>query len=224
MNKPKLIIFSSGTSTGGGSGFENLVIASRSRRLNAEIVKVVSSNPNGGVKEKADRLGVDFLHFEAPYTAERYQSIVSNNEWVSLSGWLKLVTGLDPRKTFNIHPGPLPRFGGKGMYGHHVHDAVIEAYRKGEITHSEVTMHFVTEIYDEGPVFMKIEVPIYQSDDAESLGKRVNQVEHAFQPIYTNLVLSRQILWMAKTQSRLRSEDKPKVAAMMPRLSYYFNL
>jgi len=195
--KPKLIIFASGTKTGGGSGFENLVLAQRKGELNADIVAVVSNHENGGVREKADRLGVPFIHFPGPFTADAYQEIVkkSGAEYVALSGWLKLVTGLDSKRIFNIHPGPLPRFGGAGMYGHHVHEAVMAAYRKGEVTHSAVTMHFVTEQYDEGPAFFRCPVDILSNDDAETLGRRMNAAEHKYQPIITNLVVNGEISW-----------------------------
>ena len=116
MQKPKLIIFSSGTKTGGGSGFENLVKAEKSGELSADIVAVVSNNAEGGgVREKADRLGVKFILFQGPFEATEYQKIIKETgaEWTALSGWLKLVIGLDPAKTFNIHPAPLPKFGGR---------------------------------------------------------------------------------------------------------------
>lgn len=204
MHKPKLIIFSSGSKTGGGSGFENLVKATRGGGpLDAEIIAVVSNHDNGGVRERADRLNIPFIHFVGPWTAEEYRKIVAGADFVALSGWLKLVTGLDPRTTFNIHPGPLPRFGGTGMYGHHVHEAVIEAYKKGEVTHSAVSMHFVTEKYDEGPLFKSIPVPILPDDTGETLGKRVNEAEHLYQPIITNDVIHGRIRWDGKDPSTL---------------------
>lgn len=203
--KPKLIIFASGTAEAGGSGFENLVLASRAELLDAQIVAVVSNHQNGGVAQKAGRLGIPFEFFGGPYTAESYRAILEKYkaEWVSLSGWLKLVLGLDPQKTFNIHPGPLPKFGGKGMYGHHVHQAVIEAYKKGEITHSAVTMHFVTPVYDEGPVFFRLPVEILPNDTAKTLGKRVNKAEHKWQPIITNKVIHGEIGWDGKNRDSL---------------------
>ena len=197
MSKPKLLILASGSGSGGGSGFEKLVEASRSGVLNAELVGVVSNYENGGVREKADRLSIPFINFTGPYEASEYQKIVAATQanFIALSGWLKLVKGLNPRTTFNIHPGPLPRFGGKGMYGHHVHEAVMEAYKKGEVTHSAVTMHFVTEKYDEGPVFFIHRVEILPDDTPETLGKRVNEAEHMWQPIITNKVIQGEIGW-----------------------------
>lgn len=199
----KLLIFASGTATGGGSGSENLVWASKTDRLHANIVGIVSNHENGGVRERADRLGVPFIFFPAPWTAEEYQRIAkeSGAKYFALSGWIKPVAGLDLNTTFNsktvfnIHPGPLPKFGGKGMYGHHVHEAVLAAYKRGELKFSRVSTHFVTEEYDQGPIIMDIEVCIHDTDTAETLAKRVNQAEHEFQPMITNLVIHGKFTW-----------------------------
>ncbi|MBA3732800.1 hypothetical protein H0W91_00260 [Patescibacteria group bacterium] len=204
MNKPKLTVFASGSKTGGGSGFENLVKASRNGILDAEI-RVVSSRENTGVKKIADELGVPFTYSAGPWTKETYQELAKGSDFVALSGWLKLVTGLDPRTTFNIHPGPLPRFGGERMYGHYVHEAVIEAFNRGEITHSAVTMHFVTEKFDEGPVFFRKAIEIIPGDTADSLSARVNTVEHLYQPIVTDAVLKGKIWWDGKNPDSLHS-------------------
>src|SRR6185436_16530503 len=103
MGKPRMIVFASGTKDGGGSGFENLVNATKTGVLDADMVAVVSNHENGGVKARAVKLGIPFIHFAGPFTAENYQKIVhdSGAEWVTLSGWLKMVQGLDPQKTFN---------------------------------------------------------------------------------------------------------------------------
>jgi phosphoribosylglycinamide formyltransferase-1 len=205
--KKKLIIFASGTKTGGGSGFANLVKASRNGQLEAEIILVVSSHENGGVRNKADALGIPFKYFPGPYTAENYQAITDGADFVSLSGWLKMVRGLNPQTTFNIHPGDTKKFGGPGMYGHYVHEAVMEAYHRGEVTNSAVTMHFVTEKYDEGPVFFQIPVEILPSDTPETLGERVLNTEHTFQPVITNAVLEGRIRWDGKTPESLVTLD-----------------
>jgi phosphoribosylglycinamide formyltransferase-1 len=203
---PRLLIFASGTKDGGGSGFENLVNASRDGRLSADIVGVVSNHEQGGVREKADRLDVPFIYFPGPYEAAEYQKLVQehNADFVALSGWLKLVKGLNPRITFNIHPAPLPDFGGKDLYGHRAHEAVLQAYREGRITHSAVSMHFVTEKFDEGPVFFSLPVPILPDDTADTLAKRVNEAEHRYQPEITNLVVRGDISWDGKSPESLR--------------------
>lgn len=195
LQKPRIVIFASGSKEGGGSGFENMVNATRNGILNAEIAAVVSNHEHGGVRQRADRLGITFIHFPLPRTAEKYQEIVGDADLVCLSGWLKPVTGLDPKKTINIHPGPLPRFGGAGMYGHYVHEAVMEAYKKDEVTHSAVSMHFVTENYDEGPLFFEFPVEILPDDTPETLAQRVLAAEHQWQPVITQKVLSGEISW-----------------------------
>ena len=207
--RPKLLIFASGTKDGGGSGFENLA---RSKELDAEIVGVVSNHEHGGVRERAERLGIPFIHFtcgtsDVPH--EVYQKIAADSgaEWVALSGWLKLVSGLDPARTFNIHPALLSfdhgRFGGKGMYGRHIHDAVKAALDAGELTESGFTMHFVSDAYDRGPVFFEKKVPLQKGMSAEEIQKAVNDTEQKWQPKITNLVVHEKIKWDGRNPSSL---------------------
>ncbi len=196
--KIRVLVFASGDARGGGSGFQELVEFSRTNPpvLDAEIVGVISNHPEGGVFKKAQALRIPFEYWPGPFEAKGYQSFVNKYraDFVMCSGWLKFVRGLDPAKTVNIHPGPLPRFGGPGMYGHHVHEAVMAAYRRGEITQSAVTMHFVDETaYDHGPIFFQMPVLIRPDDDAETLAKRVNEKERAWQSYILNLVVHQYI-------------------------------
>ena len=203
LETPKLLVFASGSKTSGGSGFEKLVEAVDQGILKAQIVGVVCNHENGGVRERASRLHVDFYPFPGPWGPADYQAIAmaSGADFFALSGWLKLVTGLDSatrfnsRAVFNIHPGPLPDFGGPGLYGHHVHEVVMAAYGRGEITHSAVSMHFVTEEYDRGPIFFRCNVKINVNDTPDSIGARVNQQEHHYQPEITNMVVNGLIKW-----------------------------
>ncbi|MBI4458229.1 phosphoribosylglycinamide formyltransferase [Candidatus Uhrbacteria bacterium] len=208
-HQPSLIVFASGSKDGGGSGFGQLVAARNRGSLRARIVAVVSNHADGGVRSRAEALGIPFIHFDGPWEAQAYRDLVAKigAEWVALSGWLKPVRGLDPARTFNIHPGPLPRFGGKGMYGHHVHEAVLAAYRRGEIPHSEVCMHFVTDEYDQGPVFFRHPVGIMSDDTVETLAKRVNATEHAWQAHITNMVIHGRIRWDGRDPASLAVPD-----------------
>jgi len=194
---PRVIVFASGTKEGGGSGVTELLRNIAAGVLRAQAVALVSNHPEGGVSRAAAKYQVPFVHFPGPYTAEEYQRIVEAHgaEWVALSGWLKLAAGLDPRRTFNIHPGPLPRFGGKGMYGHFVHEAVAKAAAAGEVTCSHVTMHFVTPKYDEGPVFFRYPVLVEAGDDGAAVAERVNRIEHGWQSYITDLVINEAIRW-----------------------------
>jgi len=194
---PRILVFASGTKTGGGSGFETLVKATQTKPpvLDAQVCGVVTNHPEGGVWQKAQALGIPAEYWPGPYLAQGYQELVKKfqTDYVMLSGWLKLVAGLDPARTINIHPGPLPRFGGENLYGRHVHEAVIAAYRRGEITHSAVAMHFVDEKYDRGPIFFERPVPIEPRDTTETLAEKVNRVEHEWQPRVLNYVVQGQV-------------------------------
>jgi len=196
--EPRILVFASGDATGGGSGFQELVEFSRTDPpvLNAQIVGVVSNHENGGVRRRADAFQVPFRFWPGPFDAKGYRSLVEafQADYVMCSGWLKFVRGLDPARTVNIHPGPLPRFGGPGMFGHHVHEAVMAAYRRGEITQSAVTMHFVDDVaFDHGPIIFQMPVLIRPDDDPETLAKRVNEKERAWQSYILNLVVHRHI-------------------------------
>jgi len=205
MKMPKIIIFSSGTKDGGGSGFEKLIENSKTGILNAKIIGVVSNHPNGGVRRIADLHNIQFLHFNGPYTAKEYQKIIkaAQTDYIILSGWLKLVVGLDATKTINIHPGPLPELGGSGMYGVHVSEAAIKAFKKGSLPYSAVSMHFVTEEYDKGPIFFKYPVAILKDDTPKDLFARVNKIEHGWQSFITNLVVSGEISWDGKNKVQM---------------------
>ncbi len=197
--RPRLIIFASGSEKAGGSGFQNLVLASRDGRLEADIVGVVSNHREGGVQKRAERLSVPFIHSPKPRTGEDYARIVSimKADFTALSGWLGLVQGLDPCTTFNIHPAWLPSpYGGRGFHGHHVHEAVLADFRLKKVLYHGVTMHFVTEKYDDPDgIFFRRKVEILEEDTVETLAARVNQMEHKWQPLITNLVVTRRISW-----------------------------
>ena len=200
MSRPRLLVLASGTPTGGGSGFANL--KRNEDAVGADFVAVASNNLHGGVWRNARKLKVPFYPLIGPWTAEEYQRLVARTraDFVASSGWLKPIRGLDPATTFNIHPGPLPEFGGKGMYGHHVHEAVMAAYARGELTHTAICMHFVTEEYDQGPVFFRLRIPIFPRDTADALGTRVNALEHHWQPAITKLIVTRQIHWSGRQE------------------------
>lgn len=97
---------------------------------------------------------------------------------VCLAGFMRLVPpevlAAFPNRILNIHPALLPKYGGKGMYGHHVHEAVIAAGEK----ESGCTVHLVTEKYDEGPIVLQLRCPVEPSDTPETLAARVLELEH----------------------------------------------
>ena len=231
--KPKLIVFASGTkdgsssttplgfsktgyrqeNLGGGSGFENLAT---SKELDADIVAVVSNHEHGGVRARAERLGIPFVYFNEKQHSNilqnvgmLYQQVVKETgaDYVALSGWMRHVSGLDPARTINIHPALLSfdhgRFGGNGMWGHHVHEAVKQALDAGEITESGFSMHFVTEKLDRGPIIFEGRVPLTPEMTADDIAAAVNKAEHEWQPKITNMVVHGEIRWDGKNFTTL---------------------
>ena len=90
------------------------------------------------------------------------------------------------------------------MYGHFVHEATMEAYRRGEVEYSAVTMHFATEIYDDDiAIFFEYPVWIRKDDDSKTLAKRANKIEHGQQAHATNLVIHGKISWDGKNKDSL---------------------
>ena len=196
--KPTAVIFATGDKNPaqGGSGLRKLLEAVKVGNLPIDVRAVVSNHLQGSVASIAAEYGCRFIHLSS-FEAGDYQLIMHQAaaEFTFLSGWLKKVAGLSPSKTVNIHPGPL-EFGGPGMYGHHVHEAVIAAFQRGEITQSAVSMHFVTPHYDEGPTIFRYAVPINQGETADDLYRnKIRPVEHSWQWVITWLVASGQIRW-----------------------------
>ncbi len=196
---PNLLIFASGDEEGGGSGFEKLIEAINDGTLKANPVAVVSNHEFGGVRRRADRLGIRFIYSPKGRTAEDYKRIIKETEadFVALSGWLGKIEGHDPSKTINIHPAYMPsNYHGKGFFGHHVHEAVLADYKDGLVKHHGVTIHWATEIYDDpSTIIFRTKVEIKPDDTVGSLAARVNAVEHLWQAKITNLVVTGAITW-----------------------------
>ena len=202
MQTKKILLFASGSANGGGSGSENLVRRSKIDDFNIEIIAVVSNHAHGGVQRYAEMHCVPFYFFSSgEWSAPEYREIFQKypHDLLALSGWLKPMRGNDKTRTINIHPARLPRFGGKRMHGDNIHAAVLEAYRKGEVSYSGVSIHFVPDYedagYDQGPVFFDYWVPVREGDTIETLKKRVSIAEHHWQPYITSLVAHGQIYW-----------------------------
>ena len=206
-------MLASGDAEGGGSGARELAESARTGILQAEIVGFVSNHEYGGVRKHADQLKLPFFHFPGPYTAENYQRYRAETgaDFIAASGWVKYIRGLPPDRTFNIHPAPLPKFGGHNWYGRRVHQEVLEAFKRGEMHHTEVCMHFVIEDktgdkekgYDKGPVFFRALVDILEDDTVESLFRRVNAIEHHCQSAVTSFVVNDLIRWDGKDPDSL---------------------
>lgn len=177
--------------SGRGTGLQALIDASKAGSLTADIVLVVSNNPDSFGLERARNEGIvtlvhDAKSFASPMLAGEAllsKLLESRVEYIALAGYLKMVPSLIlrafPRKVVNIHPALLPKYGGKGMYGHHVHEAVVAAGDK----ESGATVHLVDEIYDHGKILEQVRVPVLTDDTPESLAERVLKEEHKLYPI-----------------------------------------
>lgn len=177
--QPRLAVFASG----GGSNLQALIDAHARGDLPAPVVLVISNRASAGALERARRHGIAAAHVgrDLADPEGRMLELLREHEVdvIVLAGWLALIgprlLEAYPERIINIHPGPLPRFGGKGMYGHHVHAAVLAA----GVERSGPTVHLVDAHYDEGPVLAHVEVPVEPGDTPETLAARVLREEHA---------------------------------------------
>lgn len=178
----RLAIFASG----GGSNFQAIVDAAHAGNLSAEVVLCVASNLNAGVIQRANQAGipVHVLDSSFPKDATSLLDVLAAHKvtFVALAGFMKLIPDFliqnYPRAIVNIHPALLPNFGGKGMFGKHVHHAVLTS----GVTESGATVHWVDHEYDTGEIILQEKVPVYPEDTVETLAARVLNLEHRLYP------------------------------------------
>lgn len=150
----------------------------------ARVVLVLSSRPDTPALERATARGVPVLALRDPLDAEEWLAALERYgvDLVVLAGYLKLVpAGVIARyrgRIINVHPALLPSFGGKGMYGRRVHEAVLASGAR----ESGATVHLVDEVYDRGAILGQSRVPILPGDDPERLAARVLEAEHRLLP------------------------------------------
>jgi len=170
----------------GGSNVQAILDACREGRLDAEPCVVISNNSDAMVLDRAMAARVPAFHLSShvhPDPARLDEAILATLEkhrvnLIVLAGYMKK---LGPKtlaryrgRVLNIHPALLPKFGGRGMYGYHVHDAVLAAGEK----ESGATVHLADAEYDEGRILAQKKVPVMADDTSESLAARVLEVEH----------------------------------------------
>ena len=173
-----------------GGNLQAILGACRDGRVPAEPALVISNNRGARALERAREAGVPGLYLgsrEYPDPAALDAALESallehQVDWVLLAGYLRKLGPVVLKKrrgrVLNIHPGPLPRYGGPGMYGLHVHRAVL---RDG-LEHTEICIHRVSKEYDRGRVVARRKVPVLEDDTPESLQQRVQKEEHRFYP------------------------------------------
>ena len=176
--------------SGGGSNFQALLDREGKGGALWRTRLLVVDRLGIGAIERAERAGIPVRHIsvsgrDAKELGEETLAALraAGVEVIFLAGYLRLVpaavTAAFPRRILNVHPALLPDFGGKGMWGRAVHEAVI---RSG-VDRSGVTVHFVDDRYDEGGILAQWPVAVLPGDDARSLAARVLEVEHLLYPL-----------------------------------------
>ena len=176
--------------SGGGTNLQALIDASKTGKLSAKISLVVSSKQNALGLTRAENAEIPtFVFREKKYKSksEASQDLLTKRkkhkiDFIALAGYLKL---LSPElvsayngKIINMHPALLPKYGGQGMYGIHVHQTVLASGDK----ESGVSFHIVDEDYDRGRIVEQFKVPVLENDTPESLQERVLKKEHEEYP------------------------------------------
>ncbi len=177
----KIVVFASGS----GSNAER-IIQHFTARPHALVACVYTNNPEAYVIERAHNHNVNTRVFDRTYflspdgLLEELQR--ESPDLIVLAGFLwkipEPIVKAFPNKIINIHPALLPNFGGKGMYGMHVHRAVIESGG----AESGITIHYVNENYDEGAAIKQVKVSITPTDTPESLAQKIHKLEHEHYP------------------------------------------
>ncbi len=186
----QLIIFASGA----GSNAARIIDHFRHRK-DAKVSLIVCNKPGAGVIGIADKEGIPVLMIEKErfFRGDAYVAELMAQEpaLIILAGFLwKIPPALIHAfrgQIINIHPALLPAYGGKGMYGRHVHEAVIAA---GEVQ-SGITIHYVDEHYDHGDTLFQARCPVLPNDNADSLAERIHALEHLHYPRVIEELLSR---------------------------------
>jgi phosphoribosylglycinamide formyltransferase-1 len=189
MAKQRLSLFISGK----GTNAINLIHYFKDSRQ-VEVVAVLSTKENEKVKKLCLDEGIAFdLFTQKTIEALELIQFCENHKtnWIILAGFLKKVpeelVHHFPNKIINLHPALLPKFGGKGMYGMNVHNAVIEANEP----QSGITIHFVNEEFDKGEIIAQFETKIDIKETAESLAEKIHDLEmNHFPEVIERIVLS----------------------------------
>ncbi|WP_238403135.1 phosphoribosylglycinamide formyltransferase [Paenibacillus mesophilus] len=172
----------------GGSNAQAIIDACAGGVLDGSVAVVISNNSQSGAMEKAATAGIPSYHLSSKAYPEEerldqaiLETLLTHEvNLIALAGYMKKL-GPQTLRAFagrivNVHPSLLPKFGGHGMYGRRVHEAVLAAGER----ETGVTVHLVDEEYDEGPILAQARVPVLAGDTAETLAERVLQCEHEF--------------------------------------------
>ncbi len=185
--------------SGSGSNLERLIQACQNKEIPASVVLVISDRPGILALERAR---THFIPSEVvsrkDYETEGAYGLVLLEllkkyqvDLICLAGYLRKVPDEVVRayreRILNIHPALLPKYGGKGLYGHQVHEAVLTSKEK----ESGVTVHYVDEEYDHGSIILQKRIPVLPTDTPKTLAERIHQLEYEIYPQAIKLVLEK---------------------------------
>ena len=172
----RIVIFASGS----GTNAENLIKFFQNRE-HVSVVQVLTNNPHAKVLDRCKKLNVSALSFNRVAFTETHDVLnilkASKPDLIVLAGFLwkfpKFILNEFPDKVINIHPALLPKYGGKGMYGMFVHEAVVA----NNETETGITIHYVNEYYDEGAIIFQVTCEVTPSDSAENVAAKIHELE-----------------------------------------------
>lgn len=147
------------------------------------VSQILTNKADAFVLERAKKLNIPSSVFSKPdFQDSSFLQFLESVDYIILAGFLWLIPEYlikaFPNKIINIHPALLPKYGGKGMYGHHVHEAVIDAKEE----ESGITIHLVNEKYDEGEILFQAKCEINDQDTPESLASKIHELEQKHFP------------------------------------------
>ena len=185
----RIVIFASGSGTNAAN-----IIKFFNQTKTAKVTKVLCNNEHAKVFDRCKALNVSCLHFtKAEFLAsENILNILKEAaDYIILAGFLwripPQIIAAFPNKILNIHPALLPKYGGKGMYGMHVHKAVKE----NKETETGITIHYVNEHYDEGAIIFQSKTPVLMSDTANTIAEKIHVLEQRYFPrVIEDVILS----------------------------------
>lgn len=185
----RIVIFASG----GGTNAEN-IIKFFQNSSNASVIQVLTNNPHAKVLERAKKLNVSALSFNRMAFTKTDDVLhilkAAKPDLIILAGFLwkfpEHILNVFPNKVINVHPALLPKYGGKGMYGMHVHKAVVE----NNETETGITIHYVNEHYDEGAIIFQAKCSVTSSDTPQDVAAKIHELEMKHFPVVANKLLS----------------------------------
>ncbi|WP_298755877.1 phosphoribosylglycinamide formyltransferase [uncultured Psychroserpens sp.] len=172
----RIVIFASGS----GTNAENLIKFFHNRE-NASVIQVLTNNPHAKVLDRAKKLKISALSFNRmAFTGTNDVLHILKSaqpDLIILAGFLwkfpEHILKEFPNKVINIHPALLPKYGGKGMYGMHVHETIIANKEK----ETGITIHYVNEHYDEGTIIFQAKCDVQTSDSAQDVAHKIHELE-----------------------------------------------